>query len=112
MLGACIGQVLLQAASRELSIYKLDLVGIQEVRWDKGGVVSAGDFNVFYGKERKNQLGTGLFVHHRIASAVTTVEILNDKVSYTVLRGRWCNFIVLNVYEPSEEKNYDSKDSF
>jgi len=33
-------------------------------------------------------------------------------VSYIVLRGRWCNVIVLNVHAPSEEKSYDSKDSF
>jgi hypothetical protein len=28
-----------------------------------------------------------------------------------VLRGRWCNIIVLNVHAPTEEKSYDSKDS-
>jgi len=28
------------------------------------------------------------------------------------MRGRWCNIIVLNVHAPSEEKIYDSKDSF
>ena len=33
-------------------------------------------------------------------------------MSYIVLRGRWCNIIVLNVHAPSEDKNYDSKDSF
>jgi len=33
-------------------------------------------------------------------------------VSYIVLRRRWCNIIVLNVYAPSEEKSDDSKDSF
>ena len=27
----------LTAAARELARYKLDLVGVQEVRWDKGG---------------------------------------------------------------------------
>ncbi len=27
----------LMAAARELARYKLDLVGVQEVRWDKGG---------------------------------------------------------------------------
>jgi len=32
-------------------------------------------------------------------------------VSYVVLRGRWCNIIVLNVHTPSEEKSDDSKDS-
>ena len=33
-------------------------------------------------------------------------------MSYTVLRDCWCNIIVLNVHEPSEEKSDDSKDSF
>ena len=33
-------------------------------------------------------------------------------MSYIVLRGRWCNIIVLNVPAPSEEKRDDSKDSF
>jgi exonuclease III len=28
---------LMAAAARELDRYKLDLVGVQEVRWDKGG---------------------------------------------------------------------------
>jgi exonuclease III len=27
----------LTAAARELARYKLDLVGVQDVRWDKGG---------------------------------------------------------------------------
>jgi len=29
-----------------------------------------------------------------------------------VLRGRWCNIIVLNVHTLSQEKSDDSKDSF
>jgi len=48
------------AAVRELARCKLDLVGVQEVRWDKEGKVRAGDYNFFYGKENENhQLGTG-----------------------------------------------------
>jgi len=30
------------AAARKLARYKLDLVSVQEVRWDKGGTVRAG----------------------------------------------------------------------
>ena len=51
-------------------------------------------------------------MHHTIASAVKTVEFVSDRVSYIVLRGRWCNIIVPNVHAPSEEKSDDSKDSF
>jgi len=35
-------------------------VGLQEVRWDKGGSVRSGDYNFFYGKGNENNpLGTG-----------------------------------------------------
>jgi len=33
------------AAARKLARYKLDLVGVQEIRWDKGGTVRTGDYN-------------------------------------------------------------------
>jgi len=66
-----------------------------------------------YGKGNENhQLGIELFVHQRRVSAVKGVEFLCDRVSYIVLRGRWCNIVVLNVHPPSEEKSDNSKDSF
>ena len=51
-------------------------------------------------------------MHHRIVSAAKRAEFVSDRVSYTVLRGRWCNIVVLNVHAPSEEKSDDSKGSF
>ena len=48
----------LKAAARELARYKLDVVGVQEVRWDKEGTVRAGDYNSFL-RERKRESSTG-----------------------------------------------------
>jgi len=48
----------------------------------------------------------------KIASEVKRVEFVNDRLSYIVVRGRWCNIIVLNVHAPSEEKSDEAKDSF
>jgi exonuclease III len=46
----------LKTVARELGKYKLDLVGVQEVRWDKGGTERA----FFYGAGNEDhQLGTG-----------------------------------------------------
>jgi hypothetical protein len=39
----------------ELARYKLDLVGVQEVRWDKGGTVRAGEYTFVY--EKGNEIG-------------------------------------------------------
>jgi hypothetical protein len=59
-----------------------------------------------------HQLGRGFFVHQKIASAAMTAGFVSDWVSYIVMRGRWCNIIVLNVHAPSEEKSDGSKDRF
>jgi hypothetical protein len=37
------------AAARELAKYKFDLVGVQEVRWDKEGTVKVGDYRFYVG---------------------------------------------------------------
>jgi hypothetical protein len=88
-------------------------VGVQEVRWDRGGTEPAGEYTLFYGKGNENhKFGTGFFVLKTIISAVKWVESVSDRMPYIILRGRWCNtIIVLNVHAPTEDK-IDMKDSF
>jgi exonuclease III len=57
----------LKTVARELGKCKLDLVGVQEVRWEKGGTERAEDCTLFCGQGNgDHQLGTGFFVHKRI----------------------------------------------
>jgi hypothetical protein len=49
MLEVCIGQVH-SAVAEEISKYNLDLVGVQEVRWDGDGTEPAGEYTFFYAK--------------------------------------------------------------
>jgi exonuclease III len=59
----------LKAAARELEGYKLDVSGVQEVRWDKGGTVTAGDCDFFYGK------GFVLLTQHRAGDKIKNNEM-------------------------------------
>jgi hypothetical protein len=70
----------------EISKYKLDLVGVQEVRWDKGGTEPAGEYIFFQEKGNENhELRTNFFVHRRIITAVKRVEFVSDRISYVII---------------------------
>jgi hypothetical protein len=45
-------------------------------------------------------------VHKRIIE-VKRVEYVSDRMSYIILRGRWCDSFVLNVHASTEDKTDD-----
>jgi hypothetical protein len=95
----------LKTAVRELGKYKLDLVSLQEVMWEKGGTEQAEGYIFFYGEGNgDHQLGVSFSVHKRIVSADRTVQFTSDRPSYIILRGCWCNIIVLNAHAECEDK--------
>jgi hypothetical protein len=52
----------LKTGTRELGECKLDLVGIEKVRWEKGGTEWAKDHTLFYGEGKEDhQSGTDFF---------------------------------------------------
>jgi hypothetical protein len=79
----------------------------------QGGTERADDYTFLYGAGNEDhQLGAGFFVHKRSVLAVGRVEFVSDTISYFILRGPWCNIIVVNVHAPCEDTSDDIKDSF
>jgi hypothetical protein len=50
-------------------------------------------------------------LHKRILSAVKRAEFVSDRLSYIILRGLWCEIIVLDVHAPTEDTIDDMKNS-
>jgi hypothetical protein len=88
-------------------------MGLQVVRWDKGSTERAEDYTFCYGAGNEDhQLGTGSFVQNIFISAVRRVEFVSHRMSYIILRGRWCSIIVVNVLASYEDKSGDVKENF
>jgi hypothetical protein len=63
-------------------------VGVQEVRWDKGGTEPAEDYVLFCGNGNANHyLETGFFICKGTLSTVKRVESVSDRMLYIILRG-------------------------
>jgi hypothetical protein len=98
--------------SRELAKHKLNLVGVQDIRWDKGVTEPADDCTFFYRNGNADyHIGTGFFVHKGIISAFKSVEFVSNRFPYIILRGCWCDVIVLNVHAPTEDECNDTRGS-
>ena len=63
-------------------------MGVEEVRWDKGGMVREGDCIILYFKGNENHQLDKIFVHHKLVSTVQWAEFVSDSMSYIFLRGR------------------------
>jgi hypothetical protein len=67
----------------ELPKYKLELVGVQEVRWNGSGTDLAGEYTFFSGKGNdKHEFGTEFFVQNIIISILKWLECVSDRQSY------------------------------
>jgi hypothetical protein len=55
--------------------------------------------------------GQVFFIHQGIKTAIKMLTFINDRMSYRVLRGCWCDIIFI-VHAPTEYKSDDTKESF
>jgi hypothetical protein len=108
MLEVWIGQVHLRQWRKKYQNRKLDLI-----KWYTGGNEPVGEYTFFYGKQNENrELGTGFFINDRIISGVKRMKFVSDRMPYTILKGRWCDIIILNVHAPTADKIDDMKERF
>ncbi|PNF44043.1 hypothetical protein B7P43_G16217, partial [Cryptotermes secundus] len=88
-------------------------VGVQEVRWDKGGTESTVEYTFFYGKGNENhELGTGFLVYKRIVSAVTRAEFVSDTSKTHRLHMERFNLKKLNEVEGKEQYRVEVSNRF
>jgi hypothetical protein len=73
---------------------------------------SRGVYFFLWQRAEKSSIGNRIFCTPENSMSNQESGVVRDSMSHIVLRGRWCNIIVLNAHAPTQEKGDDSKDSF
>ncbi|PSN37502.1 hypothetical protein C0J52_26535 [Blattella germanica] len=100
----------LEILTRELDRTGLDIIALQEVRWPGEGSQESGKFTLYYGGATKPEFGTGILVRRSILSAIRDIKFVSDRISYIILKGKRHDFIIVNVYGPTETSDDTIKD--
>jgi hypothetical protein len=87
---------------RELSRDRLDLMGVQEVRWEY-------TFFFFFEMGMRTMNWVQGFLSMRESYQQLRELFVSDRMPYIILRGHWFHIIVLNVHAPTEDKIDDAK---
>jgi len=96
---------------KEADRYDLDLLAVQEFRWGDGSTLKSGHLTFLY-STNEHFLGTGFLVNERIINSVKDFKFVNDRMSYIIIKGKWYNYVIINVHCPTEDKDEETEDLY
>jgi hypothetical protein len=68
--------------------------------------------NMYFFVDRRMEIINYVQMHMRIQSAVKRVPFFSDMMAYIIPRSHHCDFSVLQIHAPTEDKIDDVKDAF
>ncbi|XP_055385015.1 uncharacterized protein LOC129614453 [Condylostylus longicornis] len=112
-------QTLLQAGkmqeiARETLKYGIDILALQEVRWQGNGTIKKSQYTFHYsGHTRRTGLyGTGFIVNNRIQKCILGFTPINERMSCIRIKGKFNNISIISAYAPTENADEEEKENF
>jgi len=92
----------------------IDLVALQEIRWQSQGEINKKNFTVIYSgpENRRGQNGTGFIISRKIKERILECEPVNDRLCRIRIRGKFRNLTIISAHAPTEDKGEGEKAEF
>jgi exonuclease III len=92
----------------------VDIVAVQEIRWQGQGRIDKKDFSLFYSgpKKRTGRYEAGFIINAKMRKSFLSFEPLSDRLCKLRLRGKFRNIRLISTYAPTEDSPDAIKDEF
>jgi len=97
----------------EMSQYKLDVLGVSEMRWPGQGSFSSEGYTILYsGKEDQHTHGVGIILNQMASKALISWNPVNHRLISARLGTQHAKISLVQVYAPTEAASDQDKDEF
>ncbi|KDR15323.1 Craniofacial development protein 2, partial [Zootermopsis nevadensis] len=101
----------------EIVKYKLDVVALQEIRWQGRGQIDKQEYALFYSPVvfnlgRTGLYGTGFIVKRIMRKSILEFEAVNERICKLRVRGKFRSISIISAYAPTEDKAEEGKEEF
>ncbi|XP_022197016.2 craniofacial development protein 2-like [Nilaparvata lugens] len=100
--------------AEEMTKFDLDIVALQEIRWQSQGRIEKQNFTMYYsGPETRTGLfGTGFIINKKLKKHILAFDPVSDGICKLRIKCRLRNITIISVHAPTEEKSNDDKEEF
>ena len=92
----------LEVVKQEMARVKVDILGINEIKWTGMGEFNSDDHYIYYcGQESLRRNGVAIIVNKTVRNAVLGCNLKNDRMISVHFQGKPFNITVIQVYAPT-----------
>lgn len=104
----------LAQACREMENYRLDILGLSEVRWKGQGEfrTATGQHFIYCGNNNSHMHGVGILLSSKTKKSLIGFKAISERLISARFRTKYRNITVLQCYAPTEVDEDDVKNAF